>query len=190
MSNILTTNLPKKIRINGNLYDINYDYRTVINILIAFEDENLTQYEKLYIMVKNLYKDDISDDEFAEACEKAIRFIDCDKKYTTKTSDKRIYSFEKDGGYIFSGINSTHHIDIEEKRDLHWWKFMDFFMDMNPDCMFGEITYYRTRKNEGKLTDEEKKQYRKIKDIIDLEDSKPREQSEARKQFFEEFYKK
>ena len=26
---------------------------------------------------------------------------------------------------------------------------MDFFMDMNPDCMFGEITYYRTRKNEG-----------------------------------------
>lgn len=66
---------------------------------------------------------------------------------------------------------------------------MSLFMDMNPDCMFGEITYYRTRKNEGKFTKEEKEQYKKIKDIIDLEDVKVHQESEERKKFFEEFYK-
>lgn len=189
MSNILTTNLPTKIKIKDKLYDINYDYRTVINILIAFEDPNLNQYEKLYIMIKNLYKEEIPDEDLQDACEKAIRFIDCDQSFSSKSSDKRVYSFKKDGNYIFSGINATHNIDVEEKKDLHWWKFMNFFMDMSPDCMFGEITYYRSRKNEGKLTDEEKKQYKKIKNIIDLDEEQSHEQSEARKQFFAEFYK-
>ena len=58
-------------------------------------------------------------------------------------------------------------------------------MDMSENCMFGELTYYRTRKNEGKLTAEEKKNYQKIKDIVDLDYTKTT--SEARKRFFEQF---
>ena len=63
---------------------------------------------------------------------------------------------------------------------------MDFFMDMSPDCMFGELIYYRMRKNEGKLTKEEKKQYEKIKDLVDLD--AVRVKSQARKEFFEKFH--
>lgn len=188
--NILTDKLPTKIRINKKIYDINYDFRTIINILIALEDDELTNYEKAYIMVKKLYKEDIPDNEFSIACEKAVLFIDCNGIFKSKNNlSQRVYSFKKDGGYIFSGINSTHHIDLEKENDLHWWKFMSFFMDMNQDCMFGEITYYRTRKNEGKLTKEEKEQYKKIKDIIDLDDTNVHQKSEERKKFFEEFYK-
>lgn len=52
--NILTSSLPTKIMVNDNIYDINYDYRTVINILLAFEDSELTQEEKVFIMIENL----------------------------------------------------------------------------------------------------------------------------------------
>ena len=127
-------------------------------------------------------------DKNTEAVTKAIRFIDCDQEYKTNTSDQRIFSFKKDAMYIFSGINATHHIDIEE-NNIHWWKFMSLFMDMKPDCMFGELTYYRKRKNDGKLTKEEKEQYKKIKDLVDLEDKVVTKQSEARKEFFKEFHK-
>lgn len=188
--NILTDKLPTKIRINDKIYDINYDFRTVINILIALEDDELTDNEKAYIMVKKLYKEDIPEEEFYLACEKAVQFIDCNGSFNSKSSSsQRIYSYKQDGGYIFSGINSTHHIDLEKETNLHWWKFMNLFMDMSPDCMFGEITYYRTRKNEGKLTKEEKEQYKKIKDIIDLDDVNTHRQSEERKRFFEEFHR-
>lgn len=187
--NILTSKLPKKIKVNNQIYDINYDYRTIINILLAFEDEELTREEKFYIMIKNLYKKEIPSEDLEEACRKAIKFIDFGKEEDSqRKNESRIYSFEKDSSYIFSGINQTHHIDIEEKVDLHWWKFISMFMDMSPDCMFGELIYYRKRKNEGKLTKEEKKNYEKIKDIVDLDYAK--KTSDARKKFFEEFNKK
>lgn len=186
--NILTDELPTKIKVNNKIYDINYDYRTIILTLQAFEDPELTKIEKLSIMVQNIYKDEIPDEDFEEACKKACKFIDLGQEDDEKRkSSQRIFSFQKDASYIFSGINSTHHIDIEEKSDLHWWKFMSYFMDMSPDCMFGEITYYRKRKADGKLTKEEKKTYENIKELLDLDYVKP--QSEARKKFLEEFNK-
>lgn len=187
--NILTSELPKKIKVNENIYDINYDYKSIINILLALEDEELTNNEKIYIMIKNLYIDEIPENDMEEAIEKAIKFIDLGKESddSNHKSDARTYSFEKDASYIFSGINQTHHIDLEEKKNLHWWKFMSMFMDMSPDCMFGELIYYRKRKAEGKLNKEERKQYEKIKDIVDLD--YVRKPSEARKKFFERFNK-
>lgn len=185
--NILTSPLPTKIEVNGHIYDINYDYRTIINIILALEDDELTDEEKIYVMIKNLYKDEIPEIDMEEACNKAIKFIDCGKDYSRNKIQTRIYSFNKDANYIFTGINSTHHIDIDEKPNLHWWKFMDFFMDMSNECMFGELIYYRTRKSEGKLTKEEKEQYEKIKDLIELD--KVKIQSEARKEFFEKFHR-
>lgn len=186
--NILTTELPTKIKVNNNVYDINYDYRTIILTLQALEDEDLTHLEKLDIMVNNIYKDEIPPEDFEEACIKAAKFIDLGKKDNQKAkSNARLFSFEKDANYIFSGINLTHHKDIEETPNLHWWKFMSLFMDMSPDCMFGELTYYRKRKAEGKLTKEEKKNYEKIKDLVELDNVKG--PSKARKKFFEEFHK-
>lgn len=186
--NLLTSVLPTKIEINNEIYDINYDFRTIINIILAFEDEELTYEEQLYIMINNLYKQPINEENLVEAIEKGIKFINFgEEKKESSSSQRRIYSFAKDGNYIFSGINMTHNIDLNEKSDLHWWKFGSLFMDMSNDCMFGELTYYRTRKNEGKLTSEEKKNYKKIKDIVDLDYTK--KTSEARKKFFEQFNK-
>ncbi len=187
--NILTNSLPTKIKIKDEIFEINYDYKTIINILNAFEDNELTKEEKLYILLKNLYKEDIPSDYIEEAILKGIKFIDCGNAEHKQVSKKRIYSFTQDANYIFSGINFTHHIDIEKEHQMHWWKFMSLFMDMSPDCTFGELVYYRTRKAEGTLTKDEKKQYQKIKDIVELKDNIVKINNEARKKFFEEFHK-
>ena len=188
--NILTQKLPTKIKVNGKIYDINYDYRINLNIILAFEDEDLLYEEQLYVLIKSLYKEEIPGEDLEEAVMKGIKFLNCgeESKQDTKIKKPRVYSFSKDGNYIFTGINQTHHIDIEEKETLHWWKFMSLFMDMSTDCMFGELMYYRTRKQEGKLTEEEKKNYKKIKNIVELEPAKKVE-SKARREFFEEFHK-
>lgn len=187
--NILTDNLPSKIKINNKIYDINFDYKTIINILLAFEDTELTRSEQTYIMLKNIYKKEMPKEDTQEAIDKAIKFIDGGKgeePYNQK--EKRIYSFKKDGNYIFSGISQTHNIDLSEKSNLHWWVFLSFFMDMSPNCTFGELVYYRKRKNENKLTKEEKEQYKKIKKLVDL-DYKDEESIKARKEFFQELEK-
>lgn len=184
--NILSDKLPTKIRVNDNIYDINYDYRTIINILLAFEDTELTKDEQMYIMLKNLYKQEIPENDIEEALKKGIKFIDGGVVEENKANEKRIYSFKKDGNYIFSGINQTHHIDLTEKTNLHWWVFLSLFMDMSADCTFGELVYYRKRKNENKLTKEEKEQYRKIKKLVDL-NNEDNESIHARKDFFNKY---
>lgn len=189
--NILTENLPQKIKIKNTIYNINFDYKTIINILLAFEDTELTRSEQTYIMLKNLYKGEISKEDTQEAIEKAIKFIDggkIEEPDNLNQKEKRIYSFKKDGNYIFSGISQTHNIDLSEKNNLHWWVFLAFFMDMSPNCTFGELVYYRKRKNENKLTKEEKEHYKKIKKLVDL-DYKDEESVKARKEFFQELKK-
>ncbi len=184
--NILSDKLSTKIRVKNNVYDINYDYRTIINILLAFEDAELTKDEQMYIMLKNLYKQDIPENDIEEALKKGIKFIDGGVVEENKANEKRIYSFKKDGNYIFSGINQTHHIDLTEKTNLHWWVFLSLFMDMSADCTFGELIYYRKRKNENKLTKEEKEQYKKIKKLVDL-NNEENESIHARKDFFNKY---
>lgn len=190
--NLLTETLPTKIKVNNNIYEINYDYRTAINILQACEDKELTHNEKVFIMVYNLYKNKIPDEDYIEAAKKASVFLDCNSfKKDSNDNKSRIFSFSKDGNYIFTGINSSHHIDLSEKPDLHWWKFMALFLDMDTECFFSELVYYRKRKLEGKLTKEEKKKYKEIKDLIEIDEDdikRTEQQSQARKEFLKEFY--
>lgn len=188
--NILTDKLPKKIKVNDNIYDINYDYKTIIRILIAFEDIELTKEEKAYILLKNLYKTEIPKEDIEQALIKGIKFIDGGETVENEPAhEKRVYSFTKDSKFIFSGISQTHSVDLSEKEDLHWWVFLSLFMDMSADCTFGELVYYRKRKNENKLTKEEKEQYRKIKKIVDLDDfnEQDEESRKARKEFFKTY---
>lgn len=186
--NILTDKLPKKIRVNNKIYDINYDYKTIINIILAFEDKELTNSEQIYIMLKNLYKEEIPYKDMDEAIKKGIKFIDGGNEINSEKDlkYKRTYSFKKDGNYIFSGINQTHHINLSENEKLHWWVFLSLFMDMSADCTFGELVYYRKRKNENKLTKEEKEQYKKIKKLVDL-DEKDEISTQARKEFLDKY---
>ncbi len=170
--NLLTDDLPTKILIKDKTFAINYDYRTVIKIILAFEDSELTINEKTYIMLKLLYKKEIPDDCLEEAVRKAVKFIDLGKNIKDDKPVQRVFSYQKDGNYIFSGINQTHHIDLETMPNLHWWKFMALFMDMGTECTFNELIYYRKRKIEGKLTTEEKKKYREIEDLVSLDEVK------------------
>jgi len=187
--NILTGNLPTKIRVKDKIFDINTDFRVIINILLAFEDSSLSREEQFYVAINNLYKKEIPNDYLDEAIKQAIKFINGgEEDKSIKMNEKRIYSFTKDGNRIFSGINQTHKRELEKETYLHWWVFLSLFMDMSPDCMFGELTYYRKRKNEGKLTKEEKDQYKKIKTLVDLDDD-INEGSEARKNFFKKYKK-
>lgn len=184
--NILYGDLPTKIKVNDTIYDINYDYKNIIKIIMAFEDNELTESEKIFVLLKNLYKNEIKQEDMEEACLKAMKFIDCGKQHhVEKDETPRIYSFEQDANYIYSGIIQTHNVDLEKEKNMHWWKFMSLFMDMSSECTFGELIYYRKRKAEGKLTKEEKEQYNKIKDIIELQ--KTNIKSKAREEFFRRF---
>ena len=48
--------LPTALEIAGKPYPIDSDYRTMLRTFEALNDPNLTEQEKCYVMLKNLYR--------------------------------------------------------------------------------------------------------------------------------------
>lgn len=170
--NILTEALPTFVEIDNKIYELNTDFRTCLKIIIAFEDPSLVMHEKQILMLSLLYK--TIPDNIEKACEMAIKFLDCGEKGLESTPNDnigRLYSFEKDGRFIYTAIKQSHHVDLEQIEYLHWWKFIYLFLDINESCFFNKLIYLRKQKKLGKLTKEEREMYYSMKEIIDLPDT-------------------
>lgn len=168
--NVLTDSFPTKIKIKDKIYKINSDFRNCIKIIQAFEDEELYDEEKYLILIKRLYVNEIPAENLEEAIIKGIKFLDLgEESENNEENIKRLYSFSKDNTYIYTGIRQSHNIDLNSIEYLHWWNFVYLFLDIGQDCMFNQLIYYRQRKNEGKLTKDEKKVYVSMRKILDLD---------------------
>lgn len=168
--NVLTDKFPTKIKVNNKILNINSDFRNCIKIIEAFEDEDLLDEEKYLILTKRLYIDEVEDENLQEAIIKGIKFLDLgEENKNNEENVKRLYSFTKDDNYIYTGIRQSHNIDLNSIEYLHWWNFVYLFLDIGQDCMFNQLVYYRKRKNEGKLTKDEKKIYISMRKILDLD---------------------
>jgi len=165
--NILLERLPTAIEVDGEICEINADFRNCLEIILIFEDPELAEFEKRMIMLELLYKE--VPENTVEACKKAVKFLNCGeeigKSHKTKT---RLYSFEKDAQYIFTAINQSHSIDLETVEYLHWWKFCYMFLDVGEDCFFSHLVDLRARKAKSKLTKEEKEFCNNNPDLINL----------------------
>ena len=177
--NILIDELPTKIEVNNKIYAINANFRNCLKIMEAFEDDELTDMEKYYVMLDLLYEEMPSQEDIEVAIEKAIKFLDGwnskavekakeDNELLEDTKDLRLYSFSKDAKYIYSAMQQTHKIDLEKVDFMHWWKFLCLFLDLNRECYFSQMIYLRRQKQKGKLTDEERRTYYEMREILDL----------------------
>lgn len=175
--NVLTDKFPTKIKVNNKVLRINSDFRNCIKIIEAFEDDDLFDEEKYLILIRRLYIDEVKEEDLEQAIIKGIKFLDLGEENDDNAENvKRLYSFSKDDSYIYTGIRQSHNIDLNSIEYLHWWNFVYLFLDIGQDCMFNQLVYYRKRKNEGKLTKDEKKVYMSMRKILDLDYSEDDEE--------------
>ena len=183
--NILTEQLPTAVEIDGITYELDTDFRTCLTIIMAFEDLELTDYEKQMVMLDLLYKE--IPEDIKEACRLAVKFLDCGEDPESKglhdDGAGRLYSFQQDAKYIYSAIKQSHSVDLETIDYLHWWKFCYMFLDLREDCFFHRLVHLRRQKNLRKMTKEEKELYYRIQDIVDLPEVKTSEELKAANEF-------
>lgn len=164
--NVLIDGLPTAVEIDGQEYALNTDYRVGLRIMTAFEDLELTEFEKQIVMLQLLYP--VIPPNTRKATELAVKFLNCGQEGEESAGDgARYYSWSHDARYIMSAIEQTYHIDLST-ANLHWWKFCYMFLDLNEDCFFCKLLYLRKQKAKGKLTKEEQEWYRSIRNIVDL----------------------
>lgn len=167
--NILTDAPPETVEINTTEYRLNTDFRACLKIIMAFEDNELTPQEKQLILLGNLYS--VVPNDLGAALDRANWFLNGGKDSATNTDEEnpRVYSFAKDGNFIYAAFRQTHGIDLAT-ANLHWWTFLALFMDLGQDTTFCQLTALRKRLKTGKASKEERAAAREMGDIIDLPD--------------------
>lgn len=109
--NIILDGLPKAVKIDGAAVEVNTDFRVCLKILRAFDDERLTESEKLTVLVTLLYPE--TPENTALAISQGLKFLNMGKE-PDKSRGKfpQIYNFEKDAQYIFSAFQSSFNTNI------------------------------------------------------------------------------
>lgn len=189
--------LPVSVDIGSKKYEIDADFRTIMNIEgiifgkevtedqknfakemmqeVEINEKDAITNAKYYDALKIFYKDNIPDD-LEEAMEKMLWFYSCGKEETSKTkTKKKVISFEHDFDYINAGFMQDYKIDLFEVDFLHWWKFMSLFSALHDDCKICEIIGYRSAELKN-FDKEQRKRIREMQKIYALPDEISKEE--------------
>lgn len=163
--------LPKSININGREIPIRSNFRTVLLILEAFSDPNLTPNEKKYIELDALYNiKNLKPEEYEEALKKANWFIDGGKSYESNKNPIKIIDWKQDEAMIFSAINRVANKETRECEYIHWWTFLGYFAEVG-ECLFSQVVNIRNKRAKGKKLEKYEQEYfRENRNLIDIKE--------------------
>lgn len=140
--------LPSTLPVGGEEWAIATDYRDVLVILEAFEDPDLTDAEKAYVCMNNLYDDfeAMPAKLYSEAYEAALGFIDhgCGDEHGLRTMD-----WTQDAPLIFPAVNRAAGFEVRSAEHVHWWTFVGYFMEIH-DSVYATVLNLRQKKARGK----------------------------------------
>ena len=173
--------LPKNLEINGKTYPIRTDFRDILRIIMAFNDPDLEDKEKMFICLFILYEqfEDIHQDEYGDAYLQAIRFIDCGEE-TKENENARLMDWEQDERILFPAINHAAGYETRSAEYVHWWTFMGYFMEIH-DGVFSQVLSLRQKKSKGKKLEKwEQEFWRSNKDLCVLRPRLSKEEQEER----------
>jgi len=184
-TNILLDKLPQ---ITPTGLKIRTDFRESIKFEMLMQDRNLSKEKKIKLAL-NLYFYDLKQiKDLDSAIDDIIWFYSGgkekgikkkNKKSDSKKNKKQIYSYEFDDIYIYSAFLEQYKIDLNEVKNLHWWKFKAMIEGLNENVQFVKIMGYRSI-DLAKIKDKEKKEhYKEMQKIYALPDMRTEEEKEA-----------
>lgn len=175
MNNMLIDMLPRKVELNGKMYDIRTNFRTSILFEQLMQDDNIDDFERGMKAIKLYFYKHIKEEDLEEAINKIYWFYsggkdDLEESITknTNSNNERLYDYNFDDEYIYAAFLDQYNIDLQNIKYLHWWKFKSMFKSLNENHKISEIMKYRGINLKDIKDEEEKKFYKKMKEVYKL----------------------
>lgn len=142
--------LPKYLYIGDLKCHIRTDYRDILNILVAFNDPNLTDNEKVFLCLYGLYLDfeKIPKELYQDAYTKAMEFINANQDKGERITPK-VMDWEQDEQLLFSAINKVAGCEVRAVDYIHWWTFLGYYMEIT-EGTYSTVVSLRSKKKKGK----------------------------------------
>jgi hypothetical protein len=134
-----------------NGYLIRTSFRIGMQICLCFDDNELTDEEKLSIALNLLYGNGIP--EINVAMDGLSWYMSCGMKQNKETTNnKTLFYWDFDAPRLYSSFLQTYGIDLTT-ADIHWFKFIAMMGSLNKDSALSqaiEIRNYDTKDLKGK----------------------------------------
>ncbi len=150
--NILQDALPVTIKIDGEEIPVQTDFHVMARIEIIlrktnFEDKKavsaalLTSLKLFYVNIPS---------NLSAAIDRLFWFYRCGSDPPKDTANsakptgrqKRYYSFEEDGEYLYAAFLQQYGIDLFSDK-IHWWRFRSLFSGLTDETEMVKIMQYR-----------------------------------------------
>lgn len=150
--------LPTSLDVAGRAYDIDSDFRTILRVLAAYGDPELSDAEKRYVCLANVYIDfeDIPAANLQEAYEAAVRFIDNGQEQEER--GPRAMDWKQDAPLIFPAVNRVAGFEARSAKYIHWFTFLGYFMEIK-DGVFSTVVRLRQKKNKRQKLDKAEREF-------------------------------
>ena len=168
--------LPEILTIGGKEYEICPDFRIALLVFEAYDDPNLSPFDKAAVMLDSLFVDpeEIPSEHLQEACTVASWFLDGGKEESSEQTShiqpkaNQLFSWTQDEQMIFSAINKVAGCEIRSLEFLHWWTFLGYFSEIGEGLFTTVISIRQKQAKRKPLEKWEKQFYEKNKDLVDI----------------------
>ena len=184
---------PTSLNIGGIDYEIRTDYRAVLDLLTALNDEELTDadpqieaYMKSRVILEIMFPqcDDIPEEYMQEALDRVVEFIDMG--ITEDSKKPKTMDWEQDAPILIPAINKVLNCEIRAQKYMHWWTFLGAYMEIG-ESLFSNIIHIRQKKAKGKKLEKwEQDFYKENKSLIDFKQKSQR--SEEEKEMLRDYF--
>ena len=146
------------------------DYRTILDCLIALDDAEIDDTERILSSIAIFYEDVTSiEDIFVlfpekEDIENALRamneFFNAGEDSTGMKSHQKLIDWEQDEKLICAAVNSVAKCEIRLVEYMHWWTFLSYYMSIG-DCTLSTVISIRAKSAKGKKLEKWEQDFKK-----------------------------
>lgn len=151
----MTWDLPVSVEINGKVHPIRNkcDYRVVLDVICALNDNELTEEEKVKCALFIFYEDITTIDDFDTAIKEMFRIINGGEEQDENQEQKpRLMDWEHDFPVLVAPINRVLNCEIRSVDYLHWMSLLSAYMEIG-ECTFSTIVSIRSKRAKGQKLD-------------------------------------
>lgn len=158
---------PDKIKVNGNIYKINTDYRVALSCFKAAYDEEINDTERALAIITLLLGKKVAISDWEQCLEKCSIFLRCGKE-VNDNSEELDMDYLQDEKKIKTSIRQCFHLNLNKVKYLHWWEYNELIEGLTEDTLLSKVRQLRTYDLSNETDESRKREIEKAQQKVAL----------------------
>lgn len=159
--------LPQSTTISGVTYELNADFRDVLQIIGALQDVTMPEFIRWQVALALFYRQTVAPEHARQAMEYLSWFL-CGGCPEADRPGPKLLDWEQDACAIISDVNKVAAREIRALSFVHWWTFLSWFHAIGEGQVSMLVSIREKLRSGKKLERWEQDFYRKNRSRVDM----------------------